>query len=77
MNLEVSEDALRKTDRCPYGMKCLKDDRPECEVERLVVGNGVFVRSKEFNVCAYRISHARSYVCVCPVRIELFKRYKI
>jgi len=78
MNLEVSEDVVRKTDRCPYGMKCLKDGgRPECEVEHLVVGNGVFVRSRECIICSYRISHARSYVCLCPVRIELFQRYKI
>ena len=78
MNVEISEDALRKTERCPRGMQCLKNGgRPECRVERMVVGNGVFVYSKDFNICSYRISHARSYVCICPVRIELFQRYKI
>jgi hypothetical protein len=78
MNREVSPTVLEKTDRCPRGMKCLKKgEKPVCEVERLIDGAGAFLKSDGVDICPYKMSFGSAYVCNCPTRYELHKKYGV
>ncbi|MBN2178603.1 MAG: hypothetical protein JW743_04175 [Deltaproteobacteria bacterium] len=78
MNREVSPVVLEKTDRCPRGMKCLKKgEKPVCEVERLIDGAGAFLKSDGVDICPYKMSFGSAYVCNCPIRYELHKKYGV
>jgi hypothetical protein len=77
MKFEISEDTLRKTDKC-QDMKCLEEDgRPECKVDRQLKGNGVFVSPNGRDQCPYKMSFGNAYVCNCPTRFELFDKYNV
>jgi hypothetical protein len=76
---EVSKETLDRTVRCPDGMKCLEEGScPICQAERLVRGNGVFVKpGGPAWPCTYRMNFGGGVICHCPVRFELLDRYGV
>ncbi len=74
----ISEATLKKTTKCKKGFSCLKGDRENmCRVE-LNIGDKIhFVKCMGDVPCDYRVAFGYSFVCLCPVRKELFNRYNI
>lgn len=78
MELQVSLEARRATKMCPSGFSCLAGDRKNlCVVESCVNGEVIFVRCLHDGNCSYRHPFGNGNFCVCPVRKEIFDRYKI
>jgi hypothetical protein len=78
MDRQVSEETRNKTTRCPFAFQCLDDsNRDLCEVETCLRNNGCFLKTTKPNNCKYKGTFGYSYMCHCPTRHELFKRYKI
>ena len=78
MQYEISQETLKKTEKCPRDMQCLKEGgTPLCKVENLVKGNGVFVKQNGAAVCLYRMPFGGSLICHCPTRFELADKYKM
>ncbi|VVB86680.1 Uncharacterised protein [uncultured archaeon] len=77
MVIKVSEDALKKT-KCKKDFSCLSGERTDlCMVEYCVNGEIHFLRCMYNSRCGYQIPFGYSSVCTCPVRKELYNRYKI
>jgi hypothetical protein len=74
----ISEDSLKNAGKCKKNHSCLSGQRYDlCKVELNVDDKIHFVKCMNNEPCSYRISFGYSYVCLCPVRKELFDRYNI
>jgi pyrroline-5-carboxylate reductase len=74
--VRINEEVLKNTSKCKKDFSCLAG-MSLCQVE-LNVGDKIhFVKCMSNEPCNYRISFGYSFVCLCPVRKELFNRYNI
>ena len=74
----ITEETLKMADKCRKNHSCLSGQRDDlCEVELNVENKIHFVKCLGNEPCPYRISFGYSFVCLCPVRKELFNRYNI
>jgi hypothetical protein len=76
--VKINEEIIKNTSKCKKDFSCLSGLRNNlCQVE-LNVGDKIhFVKCMSNEPCDYRISFGYSFVCLCPVRKELFNRYNI
>lgn len=76
MTLEVSEEALDRTENCWRDFQCLSGDgKGTCEVLD-VIGGVLFVEEGETIYCPYRTGFGYHWICWCPVRHEIHERYE-
>jgi len=76
--IRITEDIKEKAGKCRKNHSCLSGKRDDiCKVELNVEDKIHFVKCMSSEPCSYRISFGYSYVCLCPVRKELFNRYNI
>jgi hypothetical protein len=76
--IKISEDTLKKAGKCKKNYSCLSGKRDDiCKVELNVEDKIHFVKCMSIEPCTYRISFGYSYVCLCPIRKELYNRYNI
>ena len=77
MLFSVNERTIGVTN-CPDNFKCLKQaNSGMCQVERRLLGDGVFVNGDGREHCDYLTIYGFSFICNCPTRIELYDRYRI
>jgi hypothetical protein len=81
MNIEMSDDILKRTTKCYHGLSCLSGEpRPVCKVEEPIGTLAALTNCEGKVYCPYCIPYGisgNSSYCTCPVRIELYRRYKI
>jgi len=77
-DIQINEEYLKNTTKCKKDFSCLSGKRKDlCKVELNVEDKIHFVKCMSREPCSYRISFGYSFVCLCPVRKELFNRYNI
>ncbi len=65
-----------KADLCEFNHACLHDPNFKfCKVERCV-NNKVYFVQKENKHCPYARTFGYSFHCICPVRKEIYDKYK-
>ena len=78
MDIEVDEHLLGATSKCSKDFACLKGDKGcLCEVDHVNANRTVQIKTKPSNVCKYILKMGSSVYCLCPVRNEIYNRYKI
>jgi len=78
MNIRISEEVLKKTTECKKNFSCLSDKKRDwCEAESSPGYDTLFVKVKRGNSCKYLIPYVDSFLCICPTRNEIYKRYGI
>ncbi len=80
MHNHVSKEKIDMTTRCKCDFKCLHDDSFQvCPVENPITPQGVYFIKMVHSICnsSYCLSFGNSYICRCPVRKELYERYKV
>jgi hypothetical protein len=76
--LAINEEIIKKTTRCTKKLSCLAGDRDDlCKVEFCVEEKIHFIKCLDKQPCNYRIPFGYSHVCICPVRKELYNKYKV
>ena len=74
----ISEDALKNTTRCEKEFSCLSGDSEcLCKVEYCVDDSVLFVGGRVNSTCRYQMSFGDRIICSCPIRKEIYKRWKI
>lgn len=75
--LEIGEEILRQAAKCKKGFACLSgDDKCLSDVEHSIQDTVCYVKCEDSS-CPYFVSHDfLGSVCSCPVRVEIFKRFK-
>jgi hypothetical protein len=53
------------------------EDMPMCLVEIHIEKSVLFVKAPHDTLCPYKMHFGTSYVCNCPVRYEISKRYNM
>ncbi len=78
MTFEIS-DEIKKMTKCLFNFECLNSNHCNiCPIERKFDGILLATDEKKQKAgCAYLIPFGYRHFCKCPVRIELFERYKI
>lgn len=67
-----------KATSCNKRLVCLEKDSADlCKVVDCVNGDVHFIACSSNTECAYRLSFGDAVACTCPVRMELYNRYKI
>ncbi len=77
MNISISESARNAATRCKKKFSCLKDKKKCCEVEDCINDSVLFVKSTYNPSCPYQQLFGNEFICNCPVRKELYDKYRI
>lgn len=80
IDIKIDEDLKGQATKCSTSLRCLNDrDYELCRVDRSENGGGVlFIECKETKHCNYKNIFGYSlYFCTCPVRKEIYKKYKM
>jgi hypothetical protein len=77
MDIQIGQDVIEKTTECDKNFSCLCGDKKDfCEIEN-PAESVFFVEKPKKDTCQYRQPLARFYLCTCPTRQEIYKRYNI
>ncbi len=80
MRYKISDLIIRST-KCDRDHECLDGVFPHCEcsIDHHVYGSVIFLitNDKLDFKCPHIAEREGSYVCTCPVKIEIYKKYKI
>ncbi|MBF0594244.1 MAG: hypothetical protein HQL22_04685 [Candidatus Omnitrophica bacterium] len=78
MSFKVDELTRSRTTRCRHDSKCLEvEGCPGCDVTEAVSEGLIFVKPRPANMdCPYILSYASYYICRCPTRCEIYRKYK-
>jgi len=75
MDIKISKPIREQTTRCSKDFSCLSDDtRNLCEIVHANGENVLFINQNPKS-CSYKIPFGSSYICTCPTRYELYKKY--
>jgi len=78
MAYQISDDSKQRTSKCSYDFGCLANDKYDtCRIETEISG-GLSIKhicNKQF--CKYFLYFGPRNICICPVRVEIYRRYKI
>ena len=77
MNIKVDDNIKQETTKCKKNFSCLSGETPICSVELSIENKILFIKCVSKEPCSYRVPFGYSDVCICPVRKELYNRYKI
>jgi hypothetical protein len=76
MTYDISEETLAKTNKCQNDFACLEGGEClKCVVKYSVPDNGCFVKPVKTENCNYLLRYGDSWLCICPTRSEIYKRY--
>ena len=76
--IEIDEDIKKSTTKCEKNFTCLSDKNHKlCNVINTVGGKILCCYCFGRQPCNYRVPHGfTSYLCSCPIRKEIYRKYK-
>ena len=77
MDIQISEDILKKTISCAKNFSCLSEQKDLCEMRSQIVRVVYFIKHAKDKRCIYALSFDNDYICNCPTRQEIYWRYRI
>ena len=85
MKFEISIDTIKQTTNCHCDFDCLNDnenptccdDNPLCPVTSEIEKNMLHIDFNNDYNCSYKLNFVKAgFICSCPVRYEIYKRYE-
>lgn len=78
MKMEIGQDVIQRTSKCEKDFRCLSGYTGHlCRILCYMKEDIYFVKCMEKVDCAYLETHEKTRLCNCPVRKEIYQRYKI
>ena len=82
MKFEIADEIQNRAIYCTKDLNCLEDDTqrvcPLCPVAKCIDGGTYFIKCLGNNDCHYREPiHGLYLQCNCPVRMEIYNKYKV
>jgi hypothetical protein len=80
MAYQISDEIIKQTTKCLFDFECMTNDKWEtCSIYRYYEGNGLGITDKcQKSSCRYSMPFGFTYFfCHCPVRREIYQRYKL
>ena len=78
MDIKVDEHIVAASGKCKKDFGCLNGNKAcLCEVDHSNANRTVQIKTTPTHACPYTMKMGSSVYCLCPVRNEIFNRYKI
>lgn len=77
MDIGISDRVLEATTKCKKDFCCLNGKGDLCTIADCVNDQILFVQVKDGEYCPYKQQFGNEFICGCPVRKELFDKYRI
>jgi hypothetical protein len=78
MEIELPDDITRKASKCEKNFRCLSGESDKlCRVLCFIKEDIYFVKCMDDPDCLYMESFEKTRLCNCPVRKEIYKKYKV
>jgi hypothetical protein len=78
VKIEISADVIERTTGCQRQFSCLSGAVESlCEVKYIVVGELYCLKRTTRRGCRYERLFGDTFLCTCPVRQAIYKRYRI
>ena len=77
-NITIDNKVKDRVTECKKDYACIKNNNHTlCDIEHATDNDILFIKCKDEVCCNYRIAFGfSSYICSCPVRIEICSKYK-
>ncbi len=77
MEIKIPDEVLENTRNCNKLYACIENDKHVlCQVKHCVDNEVYFIKCAHTDKCDYQIPFGTSYFCSCPVRKEIYKKYR-
>jgi hypothetical protein len=78
VKIEVSADVMERATRCQRQFSCLSGAVESlCVVEYVVAGELYCLKRTSWRGCNYERRFGDTFLCICPVRQEIYDRYEV
>ena len=78
MDIKVSDKVRKAAKKCNKGFACLKENgKPVCTVDDCINDQILFVKVPNAEYCPFKQPFGNEFICNCPVRKELYDKYRI
>ncbi len=74
--LDIDANIVKSATSCAKNKACLENPGSVCPVVSPVSDDLIFVSKKSTQNCSYFSPYGYSGFCKCPVRQEIYKKYK-
>ena len=76
MGYQISEHAQKRTPKCSCNFECLNNDKWDtCCIEKEISGGLIIKYICKEKFCNYCLSYGSRNICMCSIRVEIFRRY--
>jgi len=76
--IKIDDAVVKKTTKCRCGFSCLSKYKGcLCDAVSFIGNEMVQIKSNPSNCCNYHIVFGNTHFCLCPVRSELYQRYRM
>ena len=73
--MKIEEQIITKTTHCEKNFDCLKSDKHHCCKVKYCVNKEVHFINCANNInCSYKMIFGNSFICICPVRKEIYNK---
>ena len=78
MEIEIPDDIIRKANKCEKNFRCLSGEIEKlCRVLCFIKNDIYFVKCQGEADCLYLETFEKTVLCNCPVRKEIYRKYKV
>ena len=78
MVFKVDKKTIEQSTKCQKCFSCLENNGKDlCKVNQCIEDKILFVECDDINYCSYQKSFGDNKYCQCPVRKEIFTKYKV
>jgi len=76
--MKIDEKIITETTLCERNFECLNNNKnSSCKFENYMSEKVLFIRCPSNRTCNYKRSCGNSFMCACPTRIEIYRKYGI
>ncbi len=75
--IHISERIQEEASKCKKKLACLKEKCELCAVADCVNDSVLFVKSEYNASCPYQQMFGNEFICSCPVRKEIYEKYRL
>ena len=76
MDIKIEEELLKKATKCEKNFSCLSEQEKDlCKINCVDKYQTLFLEKESVNHCKYILPFSNCFICICPVRNEIYKMY--
>jgi hypothetical protein len=75
---QISEATKKRATKCSCNFECLNNEKWDtCSIEKEISGGLVIKNICRQKFCNYFLYFGSRHICICPIRHEIYERYRM